>query len=142
MKKKYFTVIVVLFLTLVGCKDEVKVELSHEIKRVGSITGIKPDKIEYYKRLHAKTWPSVLKKLKECNIENYSIYLQKIEGKYFLFSYFEYTGADFEKDMKKMAVDSATQRWWKLTDPTQIPLSEAASKNQIWTNMEEVFHVN
>lgn len=137
-----FIIIMVVFLSLVSCKDEAKVESSAEIKRVGLITGIKPDKIEYYKQLHAKTWPGVLKKLKECNIRNYSIYIQKIEDKYFLVSYFEYTGVDFDKDMKKMAADSTTQRWWKLTDPTQIPLPDAASKKQVWTNMEEVFHTN
>ncbi|AOW11416.1 hypothetical protein EM308_14285 [Flavobacterium gilvum] len=106
------------------------------------VTGIKPDKIEYYKKLHAKVWPGVLNKLKDCNIHNYSIYIQKIGDQYFLFSYFDYTGNDFDKDMKKMAADSITQRWWKETDPTQIPLPEAASKKQVWTNMEEVFHTN
>ena len=59
-----------------------------------------------------------------------------------MFSYFEYTGDDFDKDMKKMTADSTTQKWWKLTDPTQIPLPEAASQKKIWTNMEEVFHTN
>lgn len=59
-----------------------------------------------------------------------------------MFSYFEYTGSDFDKDMKKMVADKTTQRWWKETDPTQIPLPEAASKKQVWTNMEEVFHIN
>lgn len=142
MKKVCFAIMVVLLLTSIGCIDQAKVEPTPEIKRVGSITGIKPDKIDYYKKLHAKVWPGVLKKLNECNIRNYSIYIKKIEDKYFLFSYFEYTGVDFDKDMKKMAADSTTQRWWKETDPTQIPLPEAASKNQVWTNMEEVFHTN
>jgi L-rhamnose mutarotase len=57
-----------------------------------------------------------------------------------LFSYFEYIGNDFDGDMKKMAADSTTLRWWKETDPTQNPLPEAAAKKQTWTNMEEVFH--
>jgi L-rhamnose mutarotase len=59
-----------------------------------------------------------------------------------LFSYFEYTGKDFDGDMKKMAADSATQRWWKETDPCQQPLPDAAAKKQIWSSMEEVFHQN
>ncbi|WP_281228960.1 L-rhamnose mutarotase [Flavobacterium aquiphilum] len=130
------------FLFFNNCTNEGKVGLSKEISRMGMVTGIKPDKIEYYKQLHAKAWPGVLKKLREVNIKNYSIYIQKIEDKYFLFSYFEYTGSDFDKDMKKMAADKTTQRWWKETDPTQIPLPEAASKKQVWTDMEEVFHTN
>ncbi|GAA4307057.1 hypothetical protein GCM10023149_00510 [Mucilaginibacter gynuensis] len=111
-------------------------------QRFGMVTGLKPEKLEYYKKLHANAWPGVLKKIKECNIQNYSIYLQKIDGKYFLFSYFEYTGADFKADMKKMAADSTTQKWWKETAPAQIPLPEAAAKGETWANMEEVFHTN
>lgn len=114
--------------------------LKQEPLRFGMVTGIKPDKIDYYKELHANTWGGVLKKIKECNIENYSIYLQKIEDKYFLFSYYEYVGDNYEEDMKKIAADTTTQRWWRETDPCQIPLPEAAAQNQIWTTMEEVFH--
>jgi L-rhamnose mutarotase len=150
--KTNFVLAVLVFLTLISCKEHKKSneaqiksenkEVATTPKRFGMVTGIKPDKIEYYKKLHANAWPAVLKKIKECNIQNYSIYIQKMEGKYFLFSYFEYVGADFDGDMKKMAADSNTQKWWKETDPTQIPLPEAASKKQTWTNMEEVFHAN
>lgn len=151
MKNK-FVLLVLVFLTMVSCKEVEKPneaqtnsenkEVVNAPKRFGMVTGIKPDQIEYYKKLHANAWPAVLKKIKECNIQNYSIYIQKMEGKYFLFSYFEYVGANFDADMKKMAADSMTQRWWKETDPTQIPLPEAAIKKQTWTNMEEVFHTN
>jgi L-rhamnose mutarotase len=104
------------------------------------ITGLKPDKINEYKQLHAAAWPGVLKKISEVNIRNYSIYLKKIDDKYYLFSYFEYTGNNFDADMKKMAADSTTVKWWSLTAPMQIPLPEAAVKKQTWTSMEEVFH--
>ena len=112
------------------------------VKRVGMITGLKPDKIAYYRNLHANAWPAVLKKLEEFNIHNYSIYLQRIDTKYYLFSYFEYTGANYDADMKNMAADTCTQRWWRETDPTQVPLPEAVAKQQIWTAMESIFHAN
>jgi L-rhamnose mutarotase len=92
--------------------------------------------------LHAAVWPGVLNKIKECNIQNYSIYLQKIDTAWYLFSYFEYVGSDFEKDMSKMAMDSTTRRWWQETDATQNPLTGAKAEGKIWTNMEEVFHSN
>lgn len=111
-----------------------------KVVRYGMVTGLKPEKLDYYKKLHAAVWPGVMKKIKECNIRNYSIYLKEIGGKPYLFSYFEYIGNNFEADMKKMAADSTTQRWWKETDPTQIPLPDAATKKQIWSKMEEVFH--
>lgn len=110
--------------------------------RFGSVTGLKPEKAAYYKQLHAETWPGVLKKIEECNIRNYSIYLHEIEGKPYLFSYYEYIGDNYEEDMKKMAEDSVTQAWWRETDPCQVPLPQASAGNKIWTNMEEVFHTD
>lgn len=124
---------------LYGCQTDNKPQ---QVKRFGSVTGLKADKLLEYKTLHTNAWPKVLKKIKDCHIENYSIYLQKIDDKYYLFSYFEYTGDDFDGDMGKMAADPDTQLWWKETDPCQQPLPETAAKNEIWTNMEEVFHTN
>jgi L-rhamnose mutarotase len=137
--KKYFLFILISSLMLGGCKQN---SINHEQSRVryGMVTGLNPEKLNYYEELHHKPWPAVLAKIKECNIENYSIYLQKMEDKYYLFSYFEYTGNDFDSDMKKMAADSATQRWWRETDPCQLPLPEALNKKQIWTKMDELFY--
>ncbi len=110
------------------------------VQRYGSVIQVRPEKLASYKQLHAKPWPGVLKQLAAVNIRNYSIYLRELEpGKYYLFSYFEYTGGDFEADMKKMAADPETRRWWKETDPCQqaIPL---AKTGEWWSAMEEVFH--
>lgn len=122
-----------------SCGDKA---LRVEPKRYASITGLKHEKLAYYKKLHADAWPSVLRKIKACNIQNYSIYLKEVDGKLFLFSYFEYVGDDFNADMKKMADDMETQRWWKETDPCQLPLSDAAASGKIWSEMEEVFHTD
>jgi L-rhamnose mutarotase len=112
------------------------------VQRFGMVIGLKPEKIEHYKNLHAAAWPGVLKKIKECHIRNYSIFLREIEaGKFYLFSYFEYTGEDFETDMAKMAADPLTQKWWKETDPCQIPVSSRGPK-EWWSRMEEVFHLD
>ena len=105
------------------------------MKRFGSIIRVIPEKLEEYKRLHAATWPGVLKMIHECNIRNYSIYYR--DG--FLFSYYEYIGDDYKADMAKMATDPETQRWWKETDPCQQPI-ETAAKGEWWAGMEEVFH--
>ena len=111
-----------------------------KVQRYGSVIGIEPESIEEYKRLHADVWPGVLKQIKECNIRNYSIYLCELEkGKYYLFSYFEYTGDNFEADMAKMAADETTQKWWKHTDPLQVPVP-TRKQDEWWAKMEEVFH--
>lgn len=109
--------------------------------RYGMVTGIDPDKIDLYKALHAAPWPGVLKTLKACHVRNYSIYLKEIAGKHYLFSYFEYTGQHFDADMKKMAADTTTQRWWKETAPLQLPLPDAVAAGQTWSPMEEVFYM-
>jgi L-rhamnose mutarotase len=112
------------------------------VERYGMVIGIRPDKIEYYKKLHATAWPGVLAKIRECHIRNYSIYLREIEkGQYLLFSYFEYTGDDFAADMARMAADPETQRWWKETDPCQAPIPTRGEK-EFWSRMEEVFHLD
>jgi len=114
--------------------------LKNQPKRFGMIVGLRPEKLNYYKELHAAAWSSVLKRITECNIQNYSIYLKQIEDNYFLFSYFEYTGNSFDEDMKAMAQDSETQRWWKETVPCVIPFPEQSAKRETWAIMEEVFH--
>jgi L-rhamnose mutarotase len=111
-------------------------------RRFAWVTGLKPEKAAYYKQLHAHPWPAVNAMLKECRIQNYSIFVKEIDGKAYLFSYLEYTGDNWEADMKKMAADPETQRWWKETDPCQSPLPDAEAQGKIWSDMEEVYRLN
>ena len=113
-----------------------------KVMRYGSVIGIKQENIAEYKKLHAAVWPEVLAKLKDVNVRNYSIYLAEVEkGEWYLFSYFEYTGDDFKSDMKKMADDPNTQRWWKHTDPLQVAV-ETRKEGEWWHGIEEVFHMD
>ena len=108
--------------------------------RYGSVIGVRAEKLDEYKKLHAAVWPEVLKMIKTCNIQNYSIYLRKMpDGQYYLFSYFEYTGDDFKADMAKMAADATTKRWWAECEPCQKPLDDR-KEGEWWASMEEVFH--
>ena len=107
------------------------------MQRYGSVIKLKPEKLEEYKDLHAHPWPEVLHMIHACNIRNYTIYYK--DG--YLFSHFEYIGDDFDADMKKMAADSKTQEWWKLTDPCQEPLP-TRNPGEWWASMEEFFHTD
>jgi len=110
------------------------------VKRVGSVIGIKKENLPEYKRLHADTWPGVLKMIDKANIHNYSIYLGEVEtDRYFLFSYFEYTGRNYDADMAKIAKDETTKKWWTHTDPLQDPLP-IRNEGEWWAQWEEVFH--
>jgi len=106
------------------------------MQRYGSVIRVKPEKLEEYKQLHANVWPGVVKMIKECNIQNYSIFHK--DG--YLFSYMEYVGEDYEADMAKMAADPTTQEWWSVCGPCQERL-ETRKKGEWWASMEEVFHV-
>lgn len=106
-----------------------------KVTRFGQVLAVQPGKIEEYKKLHAAVWPGVLKMIRECNIQNYSIYYK--DG--MLFSYYEYTGTDYKADMARMAADPETQRWWSICEPLQKPL-ETRAEGEWWAQMEEVFH--
>jgi len=110
------------------------------MKRYGSVIGVREEKIEEYKRLHAAVWPEVLKTIEVCGIQNYTIYLRKMpDGKNYLFSTFEYVGDDYQADMARMAADPKTQEWWSVCTPCQEPLEDRA-EGEWWAGMEEVFH--
>lgn len=105
------------------------------MRRFGQVIGVKPERIEDYKKIHAEAWKEVLAMIRECNIRNYSIFLRDN----LLFAYFEYEGDDFEADMAKMAAHPKTREWWTHTDPMQVPLP-TRKPGEWWASMEEVFH--
>jgi len=135
--KSSFSVIFLLLLILPGCINSPdRTVQEQEVVRYATVIRVKPEKLAEYKALHADPWPGIDRMIKACNIRNYSIYYR--DG--YLFSYFEYTGTDYEGDMRKMAQDSLTQAWWKLTDPCQIPV-ESVPEGVWWAPMEEVYHL-
>lgn len=107
------------------------------MQRYASVIGMPAENRAEYEKLHADVWPEVLKKIHEVNIRNYSIYRY---GE-LLFSYFEYVGDDFDGDMKKMADDPMTQKWWDVCMPLQRPVADRA-EGEWWASIPEVFHVD
>lgn len=109
------------------------------MQRMGMVIGIDPERIAEYRRLHAETWPGVLDRLRASNITNYSIFLREPEN--LMFSYWEYTGADFAADDAAIAADPVTRDWWKICGPMQRPL-DSRGPGEWWAPMEEVFHLD
>lgn len=109
------------------------------MKRIGMVIRLRPEHVAEYKRLHAAVWPSVLAQIAACHIRNYTIFLREPEN--LLFASLDYHGGDFAADMRIMAADPETQRWWALTDPCQEPL-ETRADGEWWAMMDEVFHVD
>lgn len=104
------------------------------IKRVGSVIGLPEENYRLYKKAHNEIWPEIVILIKECNIKNYSIFYR--DG--LLFSYFEYSGDDFEKDMEKIAFNLDNQRWCEFVKPFQKPL-KTCKKGEWWAEMKQVF---
>jgi L-rhamnose mutarotase len=106
-----------------------------ELQRLAQVIRLSPKDEAAYIRYHQEVWPEVLRTIAECNIANYSIFLRK--G--LLFAYFEYHGADYAADLRKMAACPHTQRWWSVMDPMQTPMADA-EPGERWSPMRAVFH--
>ena len=74
---------------------------------------LKPEKVEEYVKLHAEPWPELVRLMTECNLHNYSISIRGTE----LYTYYEYTGEDYDADMRKMGETAVQQRWWQYSRP-------------------------
>lgn len=110
-------------------------------KRIAQIVRLKRDSIPAYKECHAAVWPAVLKQIKDCNISDYSIYLDEMSLT--LFASMKYHGTDFDGDMQKMKANPEVQRWWAMTDGMQESFVEGSTGSMDprgwWRELEEVF---
>jgi len=108
-----------------------------QVRRVGMVIGIRPDRIQAYEALHASSNPGVRDLLDKYHMHNFSIFMHQFDdGRYYLFGYYEYTGTDYDADMAKLAKEPRNQKWLLTTDPMQIPLRDQKS----WSKMPEVYH--
>ena len=108
-----------------------------QVRRVGMVIGIKPEKIAEYKALHADSNAGVRDLLTKYHVRNFSIYLHRLDdGKYYLFGSYEYNGTDYEADIARLSAETRNKEWLAVTDPMQIPLKAEKS----WAMMEEVYH--
>ena len=70
-------------------------------------------------------WPGVLAALERHNIADYSIhYYPPLQ---LLIANFKYVGEDYDADMRGIAADPETQRWWAVTDGMQESFVEGAT---------------
>lgn len=103
------------------------------------VIGVRPEKLDSYRALHANPWPEMNALLTRFNIRNYSIYLREPEN--LLFGYWEYHGEDFAADSTALGQEDVTRAWLELCDPCQLPLPTRA-EGEWWTMMEEIFHLD
>jgi len=110
---------------------------NENIKRVGMVIRLKEDMIDDYKKLHADDYEGVRDLLIKYNMRNFSIFLIRMDdGNFYEFGYYEYTGSNFEEDMKKLALEPRNKAWLEVCDAMQIPLEGFAS----WAEMDQIFY--
>jgi len=117
--------------------------MKYQGKRIAQVVKLRPECVKEYKECHAKVWPEVLKQIKACNIEDYSIFYDDKTG--ILFASFKYVGYDYQGDMEKMRENEKVREWWKMTDGYQESLvegaeSSAAGEPSWWKPLEQVFY--
>jgi L-rhamnose mutarotase len=128
--REIMSIVTVLLLTvLTGCNQ-------NRVQRVGMVVGLRPEKIDSYKKLHADDNPGVRDLLDKYNMHNFSIFLTQIDGKWYEFGYYEYTGNNYEADMNKLAQEQRNIEWLKVCDPMQVQLKGEKS----WKIMERIFY--
>jgi L-rhamnose mutarotase len=107
------------------------------IQRFATLVRLRSDHCEEYLRLHTEVWADVTAALSAANISNYSIFLHDN----LLVGYYEYCGDDHAADMADLAADTATQRWWDLTDPCQERINGTPVGDQ-WAPAREIWHLD
>ena len=70
---KFLSLIVISVLMFGSC-NSIQEKSPEKIVRKGAVIKVKPEKLDFYLELHANPWEGVNSKLKECNIQNYSIF--------------------------------------------------------------------
>ena len=106
------------------------------VQRLASVIGLPATNAAEYERLHADVWPEVRQRLHDVGIRNYSIFRYAE----LLYSYMEYVGDDYERDMAALAADPRTQQWWAVTGPLQSTL-RTSEQDEWWVSIPEVFHL-
>jgi L-rhamnose mutarotase len=108
-----------------------------DVKRIAMFTELKRDKEAHYRLLHANPWPDVIAAIKKANFRHFSIFLEEINGKVYLFGWLEYVGNDISADDAINKQNPASIRWWKETDACQIAPDDAGGG--MWGGMKELF---
>lgn len=102
------------------------------MKRFIMHSDLKPEKVQEYVELHAKPWPELLELIGQCNIHNYSISIMGTQ----LYTYYEYTGSDYEADMAVMDNSAIMQEWWKHSKPCFLHHAEG----KYYDDLREIFY--
>ncbi len=149
MNPKHLAVILLLSMAIIicGCQQRVSIEsangvlsvdkIGHEdVKRVGMVIKIKPERLDEYLAVHADSVSGVRDLLEKYNMRNFSIFMVQLEdSNYYEFGYWEYWGNDFEADMANLDAEPRNQEWLQMCGPMQNPLEGETS----WKELDQIY---
>jgi L-rhamnose mutarotase len=116
-------------------------EAATGVRRFAFLVGLKPEKEQLYRELHANVPAGVSDALKRANVHNYSIFVTELDGKKYLVAYYEYSGSDLKRDLAAIAADPMTRdQWWPITDGCQLRLPGTPNGQQ-WLSAERLMHL-
>lgn len=93
---------------------------------------LKEEKVADYIKLHAEPWPELIELIGECNVHNYSI---SIRGNQ-LFTYYEYTGDDYDSDMDRMDTSPVMIKWRTFSKPC----FKRDEEGNAYKDLQEIFY--
>lgn len=107
------------------------------MRRVGFMLKVKQHLIDEYKDHHKNVWPEMLQALHDTGWHNYSLFMRP-DG--MLFGYFE-TPESLEAAQTAMAQTEVNGRWQDTMSP-YFEISEGARPDELFIELEEVFHLD
>lgn len=107
------------------------------MKRIGFILKVKQHLMDDYKAHHRAVWPEMLQALSAAGWHNYSLFMRD-DG--LLFGYFE-TPESLQAAQAAMADTEVNGRWQDKMSP-YFEISEGAHPDQLFVELEEVFHLD
>lgn len=106
------------------------------MERVCFLLQVRPERLAEYKERHRAVWPEMLQALRETGWHNYSLFLRS-DG--LLVGYFE--TPNLRAALDGMAHRGVNERWQREMAPFFVNL-EAATPDQSFLRLEEIFHLN
>jgi L-rhamnose mutarotase len=106
------------------------------LQRVCFVLNIRPDKLDEYKSRHRQVWTEMLRALRDCGWNNYSLFLRP-DG--LLIGYLE--TSNFEQALADMNRLDVNARWQEEMAPFFLPENDF-NPDQCMVPIEEIFHLS
>jgi L-rhamnose mutarotase len=111
--------------------------MAANMKRVGFILKVKPDRLDEYRRHHEAVWPEMLQALREAGWHNYSLFVRD-DG--LLFGYFE-TPESLQAAQAAMAEHEVNTRWQEFMAP-YFESPNNSRPDEMFVELPEIFHLD